>query len=214
MRYLSELMKPLKLQPMRLRLWVLRVGSLVCLVEVVEKKSAIIATIQNVTLPTLNLAQLITISIVILITKKSVTLITIKSVTRCIRMCVTLCMILSAIQHMGKSVIQITRRFVIIMDMEDTGMITMDIIADLQIMDTVMGVMDTIILNVIRSHMKCAIAIQRSIAQSIQEKYAINIPTKSANQFRSRNVTSIQSSTAAPIQFTNAMKFHIKFAIR
>ena len=184
------------------------------------KKSVTIATIQNVILLIPNLARRITISIVILIIKRSAIPIMIKSVTRCIRMCAILYMIPSAIQPTVKSVTQIIKRFVNIMDTEeDMVMITIREVPHMVDMDTtitdmVTEDMDTMHPNVIKYLMKSAIAIPRSIAQNIPEKYVINIQTKNVNKSRRKNATSIQSNTVAHIQFTNAMKFLTKCAIK
>ena len=184
------------------------------------KKNVTIATIQNVILLIPNLARRITISIVILIIKRSAIPIMIKSVTRCIRMCAILYMIPSAIQPTVKSVTQIIKRFVNIMDTEeDMVMITIREVPhmvdmDTTIMDMVTEDMDTMHPNVIKYLMKSAIAIPRSIAQNIPEKYVINIQTKNVSKFQRKNATSIQSNTVAHIQYTNAMKFHTKCAIK
>ena len=184
------------------------------------KKSAIIAIIQSVTLLIPNLVQRITTSIVILITKKSATPLIIQFATRSIRMFAIPFMILSAIQPMGKSVTQIIKRFVNIMDTEeDMVMITIREVPHMVDMDTtitdmVTEDMDTMHPNVIKFLMKSAIAIPRSIAQNIPEKYVINIQTKNVSKFQRKNATSIQSNTVAHIQYTNAMKFHTKCAIK
>ena len=180
------------------------------------KKNVTIATIQNAILLIPNLARRITISIVILIIKRSAIPIMIKSVTRCIRMCAILYMIPSAIQPTVKSVTPIIKRFVNIMDMEEDIIREVPHMVDMDttITDMVTEDMDTMHPNVIKYLMKSAIAIPRSIAQNIPEKYVINIQTKNVSKFQRKNATSIQSNTVAHIQYTNAMKFHTKCAIK
>ena len=206
-----ELMKQRKLQAMRLLLWALREGYLTCS-EVA--KSVNIATIQNVTLLIQNLAQPIIINIVIPIIKKSAIPITIRFVIKCTKMCATLCTIPSVIQPMEKSVIPTTKKFVIVMDMDMAMIITMDTNDHTITTDTDMEDMDIMHPNVIKCHMKYVIAIQRSIAQNIREKYVISIQIKSVNKFRRKNVINTPKNIVKSTQFINAMKFHTKFVIK
>lgn len=199
---------------MRLLLSILREEYSEVCSEVVEKSVNIITT-QNVTLLILNHVQPITINIVIHITKKSAIPITILFVIKYIKMSATRCTIPSVIQHMEKSVIPITKKFVMIMDMDMGMTITMDTNDHTITMeDMAMEDMDIMLPNVIKCHMKYAIAIQRSIAQNIQEKYVISIQIKNVNKFQRKNVINIPTNIVKSTQFINAMKFHTKFVIK